>query len=52
MAVRADLDLQVVPESRARLERVAASAGDRDFFVLGVNRRFHGRLAVSRGAHT
>ena len=43
MAVRAHLDLQVMAEGRTRLERVAAGAGDRDLFVLGVYRRFQGR---------
>jgi hypothetical protein len=52
MAVGAHLDLQVMTERRARLERVAARAGDRDLFVLGVNRRFHGRLGVQCGLTT
>src|SRR5580700_8386766 len=43
MAVRAHLDLQIVTESRARLERMAAGAADGDLFVLGVDRGFHGR---------
>jgi len=51
MAVRAYLDLQIVPEGGARLERVATRAADGDLFVLRVNRRFHGRLGVQRGAH-
>src|SRR5579875_494564 len=42
MAVRADLDVQVVAQRRPRLERVAAAADHVDLFVLGVNRRFHG----------
>src|SRR5262245_12480143 len=42
MAVRAHLDLQIVPERRARLERVATRAGDGDLFVLGMNGGFHG----------
>ena len=47
MAVRAHLDLQVVPERRARLERVAARAGDGDLFVLGMDGGFHGGSHVS-----
>src|ERR1700732_527946 len=46
MAVRAHLDLQIMTERRARLERVAARAGDGDLFVPGVDFRFHGRLGA------
>src|SRR6185369_95065 len=42
MAVRADFDLQVVTEGRARVEGVPAAAGHRDLFVLGVDSVFHG----------
>ena len=44
MAVRADFDLQVVSQSRARLERIPARAGDTDFFVIGMRIGFHGSL--------
>ena len=46
MAVRAHLDLQIMSQGRARLERVAARAGDGNLSVLGVNRSFHGRLGL------
>src|SRR6185312_14671579 len=42
VAVRADLDLQIMPQGRARLEGVAAGAADGNLFVLGVGGRFHG----------
>src|SRR5207302_2983641 len=51
MAVRAHLDLQIVTEGRARLERVAARAGDGDLSVVGVDCGFHGRLTLSQKAY-
>src|SRR4029079_10513530 len=48
MAVRADFDLQVVTEGRARVEGVPAAAGHRDLFVLGVDSVFHGYRPVRR----
>src|SRR5512138_2825878 len=48
MAVRADFDLQVVTEGRARVEGVPAAAGHRDLFVLGVDSVFHGLPASLR----
>jgi hypothetical protein len=42
MAVRADFDLQVVTEGRARMEGVPAAAGHRDLFVFGMDCVFHG----------
>jgi hypothetical protein len=48
MAVRAHLDLQVMTERRARLERVAARAADRDLFVLGMDLVFHGTLGFGQ----
>jgi hypothetical protein len=48
MAVRAHLDLQIVTEGRARLERVPARAGDGDLFVLRVDSGFHGGLTLSQ----
>ena len=42
VAVRADFDLQVVSQSRPRLECVTARAGDADFFVFGMRIGFHG----------
>lgn len=41
MTVRAHLDLQVMPERGARLERVPAAAGDGDLFVFGMDAGFH-----------
>src|SRR5947207_12788574 len=51
MAVRAHLDLQILTEGRARLERVAARAGDGDLSVVGVDCGFHGGLTLSQRAH-
>src|SRR5262245_20959553 len=42
VAVRADFDLKVLAERRARLEGVATAAGHRDLGVLGMNTFFHG----------
>src|SRR3954466_7139519 len=42
VAVRAHLDLQIVSEGRAGLERVAARAADRNLFVFGMALGFHG----------
>jgi hypothetical protein len=47
MAVRAHLDLQIMSEGRARLERITARAGDGDLFVLGMDGGFHGVLTVA-----
>ena len=47
MAVCADFDLEVVSQSRARLERIPAGAGDVDFFVVGMRIGFHG-FSLSR----
>ena len=41
MAVRADFDLQIMAEGRARNERVTAAAGHGRVFVLRVNSGFH-----------
>src|SRR5262245_13170002 len=46
VAARAHFDLQVVAQRGTRVEGIAAGAGDGDLFVIGVNRRFHGTLAV------
>src|SRR5437660_908374 len=51
MAVRAHLDLQILTEGRARLERIAARAGDGDLSVVGVDCGFHGGLTLSQKAH-
>ena len=48
MAVRTHFDLQVVSQSRLRLERVAAGAAHVDFLVLGVRIGFHGFLSTGR----
>ena len=48
MAVRADFDLEVVSQSRLRLERVAAGAAHADFFVVGMRVGFHGFLSTGR----
>ena len=45
-----DFDVQVTFASRASLERFAASAGDRDFNVFGVNSWFHLLLRHSQSA--
>ena len=42
VAARADFDLEVVSQSRPRLECVTARAGDADFFVFGMRIGFHG----------
>ena len=44
MAVRADFDLEVVSQSRPRLEGVPTGAGDGDFFVFRMRIGFHGSL--------
>ena len=44
MAVRADFDRKVVSQSRPRLERVPARAGDADVVVFGMRIGFHGSL--------
>src|SRR5579883_677351 len=49
VTARADLHLQVVSERGARLERVAAGAGDRDLFVRRMDIGFHGRLRACGG---
>ena len=43
VAARAHFDREVLPESRAGRERVAAGAGHRDVLVFRVDRRFHDR---------
>jgi len=48
MAVGADFDLQVVSQSRPRLERVAAGAAHVDFFVFRMRVGFHGFLSTGR----
>lgn len=53
VAVRADVDLQVLAHGRARLEGIAASAGNVDLGVFGMDGRFHGgtrggKLVMSR----
>ena len=52
VAVRAHLDLQVLSESGARLERVATRAGDRDLFIVGMNGGFHGELTAGMEVHS
>jgi len=47
VAVRAHLDLQIVSEGRAGLERVAARAANRNLFVFGMALGFHGGLTSS-----
>ena len=42
VAVGTHFDLQVVSQSRPRLECVPARAGDADFFVFGMRIGFHG----------
>ena len=42
VAVRADFDLQIVAQRRARVEGVPAAAGHRDLFVVGMDSVFHG----------
>src|SRR4029077_12455933 len=42
VAVRANLDLQILSKCRAGLERVAARAGHGDLFVVGMSGGFHG----------
>src|SRR5688500_14720295 len=46
VAVRADFDLQVRPERRARLEGIATAASHRNLGVLRVNGVFHGDVPV------
>jgi len=41
MTARADFDLQIMADSRARLEAVATAADDVDFGVIGMDRCFH-----------
>jgi hypothetical protein len=41
MAVRAHFDLQILAQRGARQEIIPAGAGDRDFFVFGMNAGFH-----------
>ena len=48
MAVGADFDLQVVSQSRPRLERVAAGAAHVDFFVVRMRVGFHEFLSTGR----
>ena len=48
VAVRADFDLQIVTEGRARVEGVPAAAGHGDLFVLGMDSVFHGTLGAVR----
>jgi hypothetical protein len=49
MAVRADLDLKIMPDGRAGLERIPASAGDGNCFVFGVDGGLHVNLGVAVG---
>jgi hypothetical protein len=49
VAVGADFDLQIVSQSRTRLERVPAGAGNTDFFVLRMRIGFHGVLSIRAG---
>ncbi len=49
VAGRADFDVQVASERRARLEAVPAAAGDGDFVVLGVDFVFHGWVLTFPG---
>ena len=41
VAARAYFEIQIVPHGRSGLEGVAAAAGDRYLFVLGMDRGFH-----------
>jgi hypothetical protein len=47
MAVRADFDLQIVPERRARDERVPAAAGDSRLFVFRMDSGLHERVRLA-----
>ena len=49
MAIRADFDLQIMADGRARLERIAASASDGNCFVFGVDGGLHVNLVVAGG---
>src|SRR6202050_252931 len=49
MAVRADLDLKIMPDGRARLKRIAARTGDGNGFVFGVDGGLHVNLVVAVG---
>jgi hypothetical protein len=49
MAIRADLDLKIVPDGRAGLERIPASAGDGNCFVFGMDGGLHVNLGVAVG---
>ena len=60
MADRAYLNVQGLAHGRTGLERVAATAGDRDFLIVGMNVCFHGfildlyppgRCAERKGAY-
>ena len=44
MAVSTDFHLEIVSQSRARLERIPAGAGNTDFFIFGMRIGFHGSL--------
>src|ERR1700728_374575 len=44
MAVGADVEAQIMPDGRARLETVPAAAGNGDFFVLRMEGGFHDSL--------
>ena len=46
MAVRAHFDLQIVSQSRPRLERIPAGAGHGNFFVFRMRIGFHGVLSI------
>jgi hypothetical protein len=48
MAVRANLNLQILSKSRAGLERVAARAGHGDLFIVGMGGGFHGGSSLQK----
>jgi hypothetical protein len=52
MAIGANFDLQILADGRARLELVAAGAGDRDEFVFGMDAGFHGNLDMTLAAES
>jgi hypothetical protein len=41
MAVGTDFQMDILTDGRARLDHVAATAGSRDLFILGMDFRFH-----------
>jgi hypothetical protein len=52
VAIGTNFDLQILANGRARLEMVAAGAGDRDEFIFWVNAGFHRNLDMSVAAES